>query len=129
MKKKLLMAALLLSLPGAAMAQPRDAVGGADSTTQTIHHCGFLPTSSGRYTDSPVTVRIIEQKLVALGYGPTTNTGRYSKGDRLAVIAFQRDHGLQADGIVGPITARTLAFVSHPSANVRRCSRKISGIR
>jgi len=128
MRKTLPLYALLLLAPLAAQAESIDKIGGADTNTQTIHHCGYLKSSAKLYTSSSVTVGIIEHKLAALGYRSTVD-GNYSKRDKSAVKAFQRDRGLQVDGIVGPITAQQLAFSSHPSPNVRRCYRPAVALR
>jgi murein L,D-transpeptidase YcbB/YkuD len=122
MKKMLPLYALLALAPLAASASSVDTIGGADGNAQTIHHCGYLKSSAKLYTSSPVTVGIIEHKLANLGYKSTLD-GNYSKRDKSAVKAFQRDYGLAVDGIVGPITAQHLAQASHPSPNVRRCHR------
>lgn len=111
-----------LFLSGAALASPYDTIGGADGTTQTIHHCGYLETTHKLYTASATTTRIVEHKLSALGYA-TRVDGNYGKMDKRAVRAFQSDYGLAADGVVGPITAQKLAFISHPSAHTRGCQR------
>lgn len=50
-------------------------------------------------------VRDLQQNLSALGY-PLAADGIFGRETEKAVRAFQRDHGLGADGIVGP---RTLA--------------------
>lgn len=128
MKKILPFFALLMFAPVIATADSIDRIGGPDSNTQTIHHCGYLKSSARLYTSSSVTVGIIEHKLAALGYKSTLD-GNYSKRDKLAVKAFQRDRGLAADGIVGPITAQQLAYASHPSPNVRRCYRPAVALR
>jgi hypothetical protein len=52
-------------------------------------------------------VRDLQQSLSALGY-PLAVDGIFGKETEKAVCAFQRDHGLGADGIVGP---RTLAAI------------------
>lgn len=53
-------------------------------------------------------VRDLQQKLSALGY-PLAADGIFGKDTEKAVRAFQRDHGLGADGIVGP---RTFSAIS-----------------
>ncbi|MEP9389763.1 N-acetylmuramidase domain-containing protein [Mesorhizobium sp. KR9-304] len=52
-------------------------------------------------------VRDLQQQLAALGY-PLTVDGIFGKDTEEAVRAFQRDHGLGPDGIVGP---KTLAAI------------------
>ena len=128
MKKILPVCALLMLAPLASFAESPDYIGGADSNTQTIHHCGYLKSSSKLYTSSSVTVGIVENKLAALGYKSTVD-GHYGKRDKRAVKAFQRDRGIAVDGIVGPITAKHLAHASHPSPNVRRCNRPVMASR
>ena len=52
-------------------------------------------------------MRDLQQNLSALGY-PLAVDGIFGKDTEEAVRAFQHDHGLGADGIVGP---RTLAAI------------------
>ena len=67
-----------------------------------------LPTlrrgSSGEY------VTLLQTKLIQLGYdvGATGADGRYGAKTEAAVKAFQKDHGLVADGITGPRTWEAL---------------------
>ena len=58
----------------------------------------------------------LQQKLIARGYsvGSYGADGDFGQGTYDAVIRFQRDHGLDADGIVGPATWATLG---DPSTN------------
>ena len=53
-------------------------------------------------------VRDLQQTLSALGY-PLEADGIFGRGTEHAVRAFQSDHGLPADGIVGPITLGAIA--------------------
>jgi peptidoglycan hydrolase-like protein with peptidoglycan-binding domain len=59
-----------------------------------------------RYGDTGEDVRIIQQRLIELGYscGYYGADGIFGYSTESAVKAFQRDHGLAADGIVGPDT-------------------------
>jgi len=50
----------------------------------------------------------IQSRLSALGYEVGPLDGEYGSKTIAAVKAFQRDHGLTVDGIVGPETYRTL---------------------
>lgn len=129
MKHTLRACALIALAPFAAHAEGYDVIGGADASTQTIHHCGFLQVSEGRYTNSPVTIGLIEKKLKTLGYLKGTPDNAYKKADKKAVKAFQRDYGLNTDGIVGPLTAQKLAYATHPSGNVKRCYRTAATLR
>jgi hypothetical protein len=82
-------------------------------------HAGIdaAPAGSGAGADSPPAllgrgsageaVRDLQRNLSALGY-PLAVDGIFGKDTEKAVRALQRDHGLDADGIVGP---RTLAAI------------------
>ena len=50
----------------------------------------------------------IQEKLDALGYAPGPLDGQYGVATASAVVAFQRDHGLDPDGIVGKVTRAAL---------------------
>ena len=51
-------------------------------------------------------VKELQEKLIAKGYscGSSGADGDFGQGTYNAVVSFQRDHGLDADGIVGPST-------------------------
>jgi Holliday junction resolvase len=53
-------------------------------------------------------VLLVQQRLAELGYADYTPGGHYGPKTVAAVIAFQQAHGLEADGIVGPVTWETL---------------------
>ena len=50
----------------------------------------------------------IQQKLNSLGYAPGRLDGAYGVATAAAVRAFQRDHNLEIDGVVGPKTRAVL---------------------
>lgn len=52
-------------------------------------------------------VRALQERLVALGYHVVVD-GDFGPATRRQVVAFQADHGLTPDGLVGPLTDRTL---------------------
>jgi len=60
-------------------------------------------------------VRALQETLVALGH-PLTVDGRFALGTQRAVVAFQNDHKLAADGNVGPKTWEALDKKAHPTA-------------
>ena len=58
--------------------------------------------------DSGEEVRQVQQRLQQLGYFNANATGNFGGLTQEAVIRFQRDAGLSADGIVGPQTLAAL---------------------
>lgn len=54
----------------------------------------------------------VQTKLDALGYALGELDGEYGPATAGAARAFQRDHGLDVDGIVGPITSGALAIAT-----------------
>lgn len=61
-------------------------------------------------------VRHLQRLLISRGYscGPKGDDGIFLDGTQAAVVAFQRDHGLAVDGIVGGNTWRALSQSSPP---------------
>lgn len=90
---------------------------------QTVHRCGDVAPSAARYTTSPGVTRIVEHKLIALGYLQDSADGVYGKRDMAAVKRFQSSVGIKADGVVGPVTALELAYATAPNRAVERCLR------
>lgn len=64
--------------------------------------------------DSGSQVTQVQQRLRQLGYFNASETGFFGIITRDAVIRFQRDQGLAADGIVGPQTLAALGVQSQP---------------
>lgn len=50
----------------------------------------------------------LQQALKRLGYDPGPANGTFGRKTRQAVLRFQRERGLDDDGIVGPLTAAAL---------------------
>lgn len=62
-----------------------------------------------RLGDEGTAVRDIQARLAALGHGTDPDaTGEFGEATRSAVVDFQESRGLDADGIVGPDTWRSL---------------------
>ncbi len=77
------------------------------------------PTTSGAFTlpegtklrqgeGDPALVRELQQALISAGYDPGAVDGTFGPTTKAAVVAFQEDNGLSADGVVGPETASAL---------------------
>ncbi|MBD5560020.1 MAG: hypothetical protein HDQ87_06640 [Clostridia bacterium] len=58
--------------------------------------------------DEDAWVMELQEKLCELGYLQPPATGYYGTNTQKAVIAYQRDHGLTADGKAGPITRQSI---------------------
>jgi hypothetical protein len=57
----------------------------------------------------------IQEKLTALGYAPGPLDGIYGVTTAAAVRAFQRDHALDVDGVVGPLSRKALQAARKPA--------------
>ncbi|EEG75440.1 N-acetylmuramoyl-L-alanine amidase [[Clostridium] hylemonae] len=71
----------------------------------TLAGCPMLsPGASGGIT------KLLQEKLISLGYscGSSGADGILGQDTQRAVKAYQKDHGLAADGIVGPATWKKL---------------------
>ena len=97
-------AALLLCLPGAALAGER-----ADDSR--LASAGLLAYGAGYGSEAgSEPVRELQRRLRSLGDRPGPIDGLYGPLTTGAVTRFQRAHGVAADGMVGPQTkARLLA--------------------
>ena len=62
--------------------------------------------------DTGPKVRELQQILKNQGFNPGPIDGIFGSGTTQAVISFQKYHSLEADGLVGPVTWRTLERVS-----------------
>jgi len=121
-----MLAVLLMSTSAFARPQnynppPFDVFGGPGRETQTIGHCGSIPVAQMNYATQPRNVAIIQRNLTELGYYHGAVDGVYSPITKAAVLSFQQDNGLRADGAVGAETVQRLTFHSHPITNVRTC--------
>lgn len=82
-----------------------------------------------KYGYRGVEVVQIQKKLKSLGYYNGDTDGVYGTGTKNAVVRFQRDRGLTADGIVGANTLRALGLsgaASYSSSDYYLLARLIS---
>ena len=87
-----------------------------------------------KYGDSGSRVTELQTALVKLGYNTNGVDGRFGAGTQRAVISFQKDNGLEADGLAGTkhwsfFTRRrtgqarpTVPPPAHPRASRARCA-------
>ncbi len=83
----------------------------ANMVLPSCNRCGRVATSN-LFIDkghSGVEVAQIQESLLNLGYFNGRITAYYGSYTKAAVIRFQKDHGLLADGIVGPQTRAKLS--------------------
>lgn len=79
--------------------------------TSPLGVCSGLNAASMSVTALTVNEnKAVQQKLKELGYYSGSVDGVYGQGTRSAVIAFQKQNGLVADGIVGVKTAKALGI-------------------
>ena len=62
----------------------------------------FAPGTSG------AEVVALRNRLIAMGYLPRSATASYDSALQMAVMNFQQNHGIEADGIAGPATIRAM---------------------
>ena len=60
----------------------------------------------------------VQSKLESLGYPPGEIDGKYGPATAAAVRAFQRDHGLEQDAWIGPLTGKALAIAKPADTHV-----------
>lgn len=119
----LLMAALIV-LAAKAHAERADIYGGA-AGTETIHQCGWVPTTRMDYLKgNSRNTLIVQRKLSEMGYYRGALDGQNGPLTKSAIRKFQAENGHQlVDGIVGIETSAGIAYNTHPSPWVRGCRR------
>jgi peptidoglycan hydrolase-like protein with peptidoglycan-binding domain len=75
-----------------------------------------IPGYTMRPGDRGDAVKALQERLTLLGLYKGAQDGSYGDGTRLAVVAFQRDKRLAADGVAGPETQAALSLASGTSA-------------
>lgn len=59
-------------------------------------------------------VREVQSKLTELGYDPGPVDGIYGHKTRKEVVRFQESRGLEADGVVGPVSLKAMGIAVKP---------------
>ena len=67
-----------------------------------------VPTDTPAPTQDTTSISAIQQRLKDLGYYTGEVDGLSGSGTKAAVKKFQQQHGLEADGVVGPATSYVL---------------------
>lgn len=84
------------------------------ATSQLLYSSGAKPAVTPEPTDVPtptpdtMSVSAMQQRLADLGYYTGAVDGLSGSGTKKALTLFQQQHGLTADGIYGPATAKVL---------------------
>ncbi|MBE7079463.1 MAG: spore cortex-lytic enzyme [Clostridiales bacterium] len=86
--------------------------------TSTMEQEIALPTAVLKQGASGSEVREVQRRLKLWGYYNGSVDGVFGKGTRAAVIAFQKNNGLTADGVVGKATYKALGMNSSYQALV-----------
>ncbi len=91
--------------------------------TKSIQHSSSIGFSSSLDRgDRGADVKQLQEKLVELGYMTQqqmdTGAGIFGPRTRAAVLAFQRDHGIEAIGVVGPKTRAALSTTTSGASAV-----------
>jgi N-acetylmuramoyl-L-alanine amidase len=99
---------------------------------QAEQNTGAVVETLSKYGSQGDEVRKIQEKLKQLGLYTGNVDGIYGTGTKNAVIAFQKQKGLDADGIAGPKTLAALGVTSgggsgqYSSSDVNLLARMIS---
>ena len=122
----------------------------------TVAHAAALQASAGNRAVTALVARTVQRASAAMGQGaqpwirpgdrgpnvadlqnrlntigsggtPLTVTGRYDAATRVAVNAFQTESGLDADGIVGPLTYEALDRRTETTAEVVTSGTDVTG--
>lgn len=68
------------------------------------------PTGILRKGSRGAAVQRVQQLLASAGYSPGAADGIFGSKTELAVLAYQEEHGLRVDGLVGPSTRAALGY-------------------
>ncbi len=85
------------------------AAGGGSSSGSSGSTVTTTNPNTLKYGDSGSRVTQLQTNLVQLGYNTNGVDGRFGAGTQRAVVQFQKDNGLTADGLAGTRTLNLLA--------------------
>ncbi len=88
--------ALLNAMPKVAKGEP--------SPVKVDARIGQVDRPTVKYRSDGAAVEELQRRLTAIHFAPGPVDGKFGSGTRKAVIAFQKAHGLEADGICGAET-------------------------
>jgi len=83
---------------------------------------GSLSSGTLKYGDAGSKVTELQKALTKLGYNTNGIDGRFGAGTQRAVIAFQKDHKLTADGLAGSKTLELLYALANNAGSVPSAS-------
>lgn len=87
-----------------------------DTADDTTAYAVATSSSTLQYGDSGERVRLLQDALKGLGYAIGTVDGKFGLLTRAAVVAFQRDHDITADGLAGTKTLNLLYSSANSSS-------------
>ena len=102
----------------AVTSQPQVTPTPTPTPTATINPGYTVPTRTLRSGSTGDDVSTVQRRLAELGYYTTTVTGQYGTATVTAVTAFQKENGLDADGVAGSKTYAVLFSASARPAPV-----------
>ena len=81
----------------------------ASASTQPAAPTATAPATTLKPGATGAQVKALQRSLQALGYPAGKIDGQYGPGTKKALAAFQKAHGLTADGVLGPKSLAALA--------------------
>lgn len=87
------------------------------TSSPTVHRYPGKELSTANPHRFPDSIKLVQRTLMQMHYRPLAETGVYDQNTYKAVYAYQTDHGLIKDGIVGPQTWGSLFGPSSTESN------------
>ena len=86
--------------------------GSSSNTTDDETKVTVTNPNTLKYGDRGTAVKKLQDALLKIGYNPGVPDGSFGANTKLAVIAFQRNNKLTADGLAGEVTLKVLYRLS-----------------